>query len=201
MIFIAKSNDDDAERSGVWSALGVRPLSLGDTAAKIIAAALYRPLAALAQRTVGFHQRGFVRGRNLLDNVLEAESAAIGFSKLDSSAALLAFDFRAAFPSISHEWIFFVLVGMCIPVFFLDALRGLYNGIECVVCFGHSRERIITVTCGIKQGCPLSGSVFALCIEPFLLRLLAMLPSPRARLSARGRRLRLLRYLHPPGRE
>eukprot|EP00973_Karenia_brevis_P069725 9694639-Karenia_brevis.AAC.1 len=54
-------------------------------------------------------QRGFIRGRCMLQNVIEIESAAVQQAWMDRHAAILFFDFAAAFPSIARAFIWIAL--------------------------------------------------------------------------------------------
>ncbi len=88
-----------------------RPISLPNTDNKYFALALNRPLAEAATVTVHPRQRGFVQGRSLIDNVLEIE----GFGQSHATAeadnpAIILFDIMAAFPSLSHHWLFMLFL-------------------------------------------------------------------------------------------
>ena len=50
-------------------------------------------------------QRGFIKGRRMLQNILEVETKAMELAaSLGDRAALIFLDFGAAFPSLSHEF-------------------------------------------------------------------------------------------------
>lgn len=89
---------DPGERDAVWREEGVlRPLQLQSTGAKLMQHALHAPVAHHAAWHV--HHRGFVRGRNLLANVLEVDSDfLIQDLRGDEQRlpALVCFDFVAA---------------------------------------------------------------------------------------------------------
>jgi hypothetical protein len=44
----------------------------------------------------------------------------------------------------------------------------LYAGASCMVKLGGGLSRPVSVRRGIRQGCPLSGQLYTLAIEPFL---------------------------------
>eukprot|EP00973_Karenia_brevis_P059221 8246331-Karenia_brevis.AAC.1 len=46
-------------------------------------------------------QRGFIRGRSMLQNVIDIEHSAIMFARVHRHSAAAFFDFAAAFPSLS----------------------------------------------------------------------------------------------------
>jgi hypothetical protein len=96
--------------------------------AKLIAAAINCPLSALAARTVVGQQRGFVKGRCLIDNILEVDDFLVRAAKYyRDKHGLALLDIRAAFPSLRQQWMFFVLSDMQIPPFILKAIQMLYK--------------------------------------------------------------------------
>eukprot|EP00959_Pyramimonas_sp_CCMP1952_P468268 9492951-Pyramimonas_sp.AAC.1 len=75
-------------------------------------------MADYAARCVHQCQRGFVRGRQLLDNVFQLD---------DAGAAFL--DVKAAFPSISHERVFAVLEAAQFPSWYVHVVKNMYSGV------------------------------------------------------------------------
>jgi hypothetical protein len=151
----------------------LRPLNLSNTDNKVLALALNDRLSALCQITVASQQRGFVAGRHIEDNLFSLEAAAISLSatNLKRSATIL-FDFCTAFPSLAHDWIFLVLSTMRIPEGFVMAIRQLYAFCHAILLFNGAEVASLLIGSGIKQGCPLSGSMFALAIDPLIRYLL-----------------------------
>ena len=69
-------------------------------------------------------QHGFVKGRQLTEAVLKLENAALQYTLVEPSfPAVLLLDQKAAFPSVYHHFLFFVLTNMMIPTFVVDALK------------------------------------------------------------------------------
>ena len=112
--------------------LELRPLTLKNTDNKIIAGILNWCVHPIVPKTACSLQRGFVAGRQLVQNPVDLDFAArldalrfsadpshnLGFmSKLSikkvglvgSIPIMLLFDFAAAFPSVRHRWLMFVL--------------------------------------------------------------------------------------------
>jgi hypothetical protein len=173
LIFIPKNTEVSDEMVIGHSAGDLRPLNLSNSDNKLFSLALNGRLAALCQISVAPPQRGFVAGRHLEDNLLGLEAAAISLSatNLKRSAAIF-FDFRTAFPSLAHTWIFAVLTRMGIPSYFIHAVRQLYTDCSAMLLFNGAELDSILIESGIKQGCPLSGSLFALAIDPLIRYLL-----------------------------
>ena len=89
---------------------------------------------------------------------------------------MVSFDIEAAFPSLDHSFMWEVLNKYNIPKEFINILRCLY---------AHHRVQMrvlgevvegFPVESGIKQGCPASGSLFVLCLDPFIRLLLEKIP-------------------------
>ena len=169
MFFLAKGTGNDDENSAARSPSSTCPLNLSNTDAKIVALALNRSLSKVAERTVTSRQRGFIKGRNMCDNILEMEVYGMIATLMGASFPAYAFyDFSAAFASVQHAWIFFVLMNMALPGFFVHAIRQLYLACNVIVVFAGQRHNGFLQCSGIKQGCPLSGTIFALVLDPLM---------------------------------
>jgi len=83
-------------------------------------------------------------------------------------ALLLLFDFLAAFPSVAHAWIFACLEMSGAPQYLLNMVKGLYHNSRAFVRVPSGFEFAFYFLSGILQGCPLSGSLFAISIEPLI---------------------------------
>jgi hypothetical protein len=177
IVFIPKGELEADDAQIRRSPEATRPICLSNTDNKLLAALLNDKLSTLAAATVHSQQRGFVRGRSLVDNIMEIEAMAIHVHKYYREASGIAlFDFTAAFPSLSHKWLFAVLRAMGIPNNILAVLAQLYTGCVMNIVFGVVQGFSFEVQAGIKQGCPASGSLFALALDPFLRMMLQTLP-------------------------
>ena len=109
-------------------------------------------------------QRGFLPGRSLLANVIDIEHAMQMGTASDEDPAAIFFDFKAAFPSISHEFITISLKELGLPSFLCNYIDSLYYDNESWVTVGSKRCSKFLVAARIRQGCPLSPLIFALCL-------------------------------------
>jgi endonuclease/exonuclease/phosphatase family metal-dependent hydrolase len=185
MVFLPKGEYDGDVHGIARTPEATRPLTLSNAVAKVLASAMNASLSQMAARTVSPRQRGFVRGRNLLDNVVETEAAAIHFAQYyGDTSGIALLDLVAAFPSLAHSWIFAVLRRMGVPRFFRRALAKLYRMVNIKILFGGILAAGFTASSGIKQGCPASGSLFAIALDPFLRMLCLRLPMPVSIVSA-----------------
>jgi endonuclease/exonuclease/phosphatase family metal-dependent hydrolase len=167
LVFIPKGDEPGDRGTVVRSPDLVRPISLSSTASKFFALAVNRPLAEAARVTVHPRQRGFVGGRSITDNIIEIEGFAQSYTIAEAEdPAILLFDIKAAFPSLAHQWLFVVLIRMGIPKSFIRSVKALYCGGVAVVVLQGARWGRFPILSGIRQGCPASGSLFALAIDP-----------------------------------
>ena len=87
---------------------------------------------------------------------------------LHSMPLLLLFDFAAAFPSVAHAWIFNVLLLINMPEGLYDLICALYKCNMAYMCTPAGNKFIFMILWGVLQGCPLSGSLFVMAIDPLL---------------------------------
>ena len=100
-------------------------------------------------------------------NIIDIEAAGMIAQILHpTDPGLIMLDFGAAFPSLLHEWLFFVLESMHIPANLLAFLRGIYSSGPSWVVHRGMRHGAIFIRRGSRQGCPASGVLFALACDP-----------------------------------
>jgi hypothetical protein len=181
LIFIHKDLAEGESESISRKASETRPLSLGNTDGKIVASALNVPLARACAAQVSQMQHGFVKGRQLTDSVWSLEqsmiSAAISAGAYDTPVAILL-DIAAAFPSLCWMFLFAALRAWKLPPGLIAAISSLYEGSSACIFFAGKRSLTrIVFGGGIKQGCPMSASIFALCYD-LVLRTLVTVGDP-----------------------
>jgi hypothetical protein len=185
MVFIPKG-EEESDRGTVARTPGsTRPISLSNTVSKFFALAVNRPLAQVAALTVHPRQRGFVAGRSLLDNVIEVEGYAQAYTISDAAdPAILLFDIAAAFPSLAHQWLFVVLRRMKVPRFMIMCIQELYRDCFAEMVLLGQRWGRLPIRSGIRQGCPASGSLFVLAMDPCIRYLVSKMSPRRGILTA-----------------
>ena len=111
----------------------------------------------------------------MLRNVLDIDFSAQKISLTSSKGALLLFDFRAAFPSMSHDFMWDVLEGIGIPSQYVRALQLFSRNNKHMMNIQGLMVDSISVKSGVRQGCPLSPLLFALCVDCLLQEIDSML--------------------------
>ena len=126
--------DTGAQTSGeVFKAPeATRPLTLSNTDNKLFGSALSIPLGQQAQYSCAELQCGFIKGRNIIDNLIALESHLLEHATFfgQKFAGLFLLDIKSAFPSLDHEWLFHVLRELGIPEYFVAAIEQLYADVE-----------------------------------------------------------------------
>lgn len=153
------------------------PLACGNTDCNILALTANRPINSACAATPSEHQRGFIVGRSMADSVLLCETTMGGVSLIGRRAAVVFLDFATAFLSLKHCWLFAVLRRAGIPEFVINIVKFLYTEQETLFVICGEIVATVSVGRGVEQGCPLSGSIFALAVDP-LLRRSAQGPGP-----------------------
>lgn len=180
VIFTPKATPSPTDSDCLAPPSRYRPLTLANASQKLVAKALNYILEGVASSTVSPLQRGFAKGRQIMDNVFDVEaSMEVCLHREGCDPGIFLFDVEAAFPSASQEWIWQVLRHMGLPLPSRRAIRALYSDVSVhFLLNGQLSKRSVCVTSGIKQRCPSSGSLWALLYDP-VVRALASVSPPR----------------------
>jgi hypothetical protein len=81
---------------------------------------------------------------------------------------ILSLDFRSAFDFISHRYLFQILAGYGISEWFIDRIRYMYENATASQQINGVLAGPIPIQSAIRQGCPLSMALYALCVHPLL---------------------------------
>ena len=152
----------------VYDGDSTRPLMIVNVANRIIAAAYKICWEDILAPWISQQQRGFLPGRSMLANVVELEHEAMVASLQHEQGLLLLLDFKAAFPSVSHEYLLGCLKGYGMPASARRVVEALYNKGGCLISSSGRLLPGFRIRAGIRQGCPLSPLIFAAAMDLFL---------------------------------
>ena len=82
--------------------------------------------------------------------------------------ALLLIDIKAAFPSVAWDWLWHVSDLIDCPEWLVCAVKSLYIGSTAQLATGGLRGVSIDIISGIKQRCPMSGSLWRRIFGPII---------------------------------
>ena len=86
-----------------------RPISLCNSSYKILSKLLDNRLKPLLEKLISPPQGGFVKGRHILDNVIQVQEAMHSIFHQKEKGMLIKLDMANAFDRVKHSFIFSVL--------------------------------------------------------------------------------------------
>ena len=143
-----------------------RPISVTNADNRILAKLLARIMGPVLARVLHTNQKGFIPGRNGLDHIRAITERY--YTALDSKQQyfILFLDTRKAFDSIHHTFIHATLRKLHIPRWICNVIKGFLTQPKALPVF--ARTHAIDIHKGVKQGCPLSPLLFAICYDVLL---------------------------------
>ena len=107
----------------------------------------------------------------MLHNLISIDYEAMTVSLKHAKGMLVLFDFSAAFPSVSHDFLKTSLGLLGLPAHALNLINALYDNNKCNRSFQGKRYEGFSMEAGVRQGCPISPLLFAASVD-ILLRIL-----------------------------
>ncbi|CAM2096331.1 unnamed protein product [Caretta caretta] len=145
-----------------------RPISLLSTDYKIVAKAISLRLGSVMADVIHPDQTYTVPGHSIFDNPFLVRDLLELGRRDGLSFALLSLDQEKAFDRVDHGYLLSTLQAFGFGPQFVSFLRVLYASAECLVRLNWTLTEPVSFRRGVRQGCPLSGQLYALAIEPFL---------------------------------
>ena len=116
-------------------------------------------------------QRGFLPDRAMLRNIIEVDWVPQTISLPSKKGAILLFDVCAEFPSLNRSYMWDVLSAVGLPVESVNVMRCFYKHNTHFIKVSNSLHAGPGLYAGVLQGCPLSGLLFAICVDVLLHRI------------------------------
>ena len=145
-----------------------RPVSLLNTDYKIYAKLLAGRLKQCIDSVVGIDQSYCVPGRSIFDNINLIRDIIFYANVNNTPLAVINLDQKKAFDNVDHTYLFNTLRAMGFGDRFISYLQILYEGAESLIKVCGSLTAPFSFEKGIRQGCPLSGLLYSIAIEPLL---------------------------------
>ena len=146
-----------------------RPISLLNTDYKIATKCIAKRLENVLPLLIGSNQTGYIKGRFIGENIRLISDI---IAQHENDQGMIFFlDFEKAFDSLEWDYLFRVLEEMNFGPSFRNWVHTFYHNISsCIVNNGHASE-FIPLKRGVRQGCPLSGMLFILAVEPLAIQI------------------------------
>ena len=147
--------------------LGYRGIALISVPCKIYADILNQRLSSWLESNslLADEQNGFRKERSCIDHLYSLTSI-VRNRKLNRKSTFVCFiDAKKAFDCVNRDLLWYKLLQFGINGKFLDALKSLYEGTECAVKVNDHMTDFFRVRQGVKQGCKISPTIFAMYIN------------------------------------
>lgn len=145
-----------------------RPVSVLTTDYKLMAKVLANRLKTVLGDLIHPDQSYCIPDRTIYDNIFMVRDI-LDYSKLnDVNVGFLFLDQEKAFDRVDHGFLFETMRAFGFGNVFISWIKLLYTNASCVLKIGGSLSKPVRILKGIRQGCPLSGQLYALAVEPLL---------------------------------
>ncbi|KAL3683195.1 hypothetical protein R1sor_001217 [Riccia sorocarpa] len=171
---------DDPVVFGHW-----RPISLLTPHYKLVAKILAVRLATILPLVVPCQQTGFVKGRSTLDNILCLQLIHEYLKSHRQHAVFLKLDFAKAYDKLAQQYLWLLMDKLNCGTRFIRLVKGLHVCASAKILAGGQFSTQISISRGVRQGCPLAPLLFALASIP----LVSMLQAAADRGSIKAVRL------------
>ena len=142
-----------------------RPLSLLNVDNKILGKVLANRLQSIAPEVIHYTQAGFIRGRQIAENLMKILQVMEHCEKHDKPGLLVACDFMKAFDTCEWEAIYIALAAFGIGENFVKMVKVFFTQpLACVSNNGYWSEWY-TPSRATRQGCCLSPIIFDFLVE------------------------------------
>jgi hypothetical protein len=179
------------DKGGITSA-GYRQLTLMNTDYKLLARIMARRLTPVLEEQLPSNQYCSVPGKSILEAVSVLRDVVAQAELTRTPLCIPSLDFRSAFDCISHRYLFHILAVYGISAWIIDRIRSMYENATASLQINGALAGPIPIQSGIRQECPLSMALYALCVHPLLRTLEGRLTG--ISIGARGQRISVLAY-------
>jgi hypothetical protein len=145
-----------------------RPITLLNTDYKILARLIAARLRLILADLLHPSQHCRIAGTSIFDAVATRRDAIAYAEAEQRPLCVVSLDFKEAFDRISHTYILYVLRSYGFNERFIASIRMMYEDATSAVQVHGHLSATIPIQCGVRQECPLSMILFALCLDPLL---------------------------------
>jgi hypothetical protein len=145
-----------------------RPLTLLNTDTKLLARILVKQMRPWLNEILNPSQYCGVGDNNILGAVAAIRETVAETELTNEPVCLLSLDFKEAFDRMAHTYLYKVLEHYGFSNWLIERIRWMYDNALSTAQINGYISRAVLIKSSIRQGCPLSVSFFALCLDPLL---------------------------------
>jgi len=142
-----------------------RPISLLNIDYKILARVLALRLQKVLPKIISLDQQGYIKNRYIGYNIRQIQDIIDYTETLDIDGVILLLDFKKAFDTVEWDFMINVLRKVGFKNDLINWVNTLYKNICSSVINNGWQSDFFKISCGIRQGCPLSALLFILVAE------------------------------------
>ena len=142
-----------------------RPINVGNTDVRLLGAIVHKSIYDAVEKLISKRQKGFMKTRNILENIKLITEKIHQATTNKKDYDVLFIDFKKAFDSLNHNFLFSLLVHINMPTTTINVIKFLLTDLQALTTFRGSQPQSIKMEKGVKQGCPLSPLLFVLVME------------------------------------
>ncbi|KAL3688942.1 hypothetical protein R1sor_015251 [Riccia sorocarpa] len=148
-----------------------RPLTMLNAGYKMISKILANRMMMVMDAVVEPQQKGFIRGRKIIDNALNLLICQEWAEKSNQPSLFVKLDFEKAYDRVNHQYLWESMQAAGFDSKFITLARGLVEGSTSKIHVNGKFSEEIAIERGVKQGCPLAPLLFAFSTQPLMMLL------------------------------
>ncbi|KAG7664903.1 uncharacterized protein J8A68_001541 [[Candida] subhashii] len=161
-----------------------RPIALTNILTRILSSIINDRFRELHDTLILPSQRGFLKERQIDENIMEFYNILDLTTKQHSpQLQLLMLDLNKAFDRISHEYIYYLLQKIKVGKYMRRLILSTVTQLRASIILNNFQSPSFKINIGILQGLSFSPVLFNLCLEPFFHKLKRVTQGLSLRLS------------------
>eukprot|EP00253_Pinus_taeda_P008792 PITA_08792 len=142
-----------------------RPISLCNASYKILAKLIANMIKPLLNKLISPTQGGFVEGRNITDNLIQVQEIVHSSKQRKEKGMLVKLDMASTFDRVDRTYICKVLKAFGFSQQFINLIKACIGTPWIAPLVNGRPTNFFQAQRGIRQGCPLSPSLYILMAE------------------------------------
>eukprot|EP00253_Pinus_taeda_P025214 PITA_25214 len=142
-----------------------RPISLCNASYKILSKIMANRIKPLLDKLISKAQGGFVKGRHILDNIIQVQEAIHSRKQRKEKGMLIKLDMANTFDRVNHSFLLQVLRSFGFPPQFINLIKACISCPWIAPMVNGRPASFFQAHRGLRQGCPLSPFLYILMVD------------------------------------